>query len=454
MVAAAGAVEVNFDGLVGPTHNYAGLSYGNVASSEHGGLVSSPRQAALQGLEKMWSLRQLGMGQAVLPPQERPHLPTLQRLGFGGAGPQQILDRVYRQAPKLLTMVSSASGMWVANAATISPFADSSDGRTHITPANLVSMFHRAIEVDTTTRVLAAVFKGEDYCHHPALPAGATFSDEGAANHSRFCGAYGESGVELFVYGAGIEDSAPAPKRYPARQTLEASRAVARNHRIIEGRAVFAQQNPEAIDAGVFHNDVIATGNLDLLLFHEQAFLNTGKVKQQLDAAAAGMGIPGLNYIEVPKAAVSLHDAVASYLFNSQLLSVPGTVGATVIAPSECRAHTAVNRYLQSLEADSPLIDRVVYVDLRQSMNNGGGPACLRLRVVMSQAQIEAMNANVFLDETLYRQLKDWIRNHYRDRLAADDLRDAALLDECRRALDQLSGILNLGPVYDFQLDS
>ena len=26
------AYEVNFDGLVGPTHNYAGLSYGNVAS--------------------------------------------------------------------------------------------------------------------------------------------------------------------------------------------------------------------------------------------------------------------------------------------------------------------------------------------------------------------------------------------------------------------------------------
>ena len=80
--------ETNFDGLVGPTHSYAGLSYGNVASARNQGAAGNPRKAALQGLAKMEAVAALGLVQGVLPPHERPHVPTLRALGFGDAKTQ------------------------------------------------------------------------------------------------------------------------------------------------------------------------------------------------------------------------------------------------------------------------------------------------------------------------------------------------------------------------------
>ena len=444
------AWEVNFDGLVGLTHNYAGLSFGNVASVLHGGQLSSPRQAALQGLEKAWSLARMGLKQAILPPQERPHIPTLRRLGFSGRNEADILIRADKKAPHLLAAACSASSMWVANAATISPFADTADGRTHISPANLCSMFHRSIEPEVTARVLRAVFAGADYRHHTPLPAGAHFADEGAANHTRFCTDYGSAGVSLFVYGddqvAAIRDT----KQYPARQTLAACQAIVRCHGLDPAHVVFARQSPEAIDAGVFHNDVIATGNRQLLFHHEQAFVESAGVIDQLQAALSGE----LQVIEVAAADISLQEAVGSYLFNSQLLSLPGASGALLLAPVECRTVPSVHRYLQQLEASGSGIERIQYVDLGQSMNNGGGPACLRLRVVMNDSQIDNCKARIFLDLGLYEELQVWINKYYRDELAPSDLTDPALLEECRIALDELSQLLNIGPVYDFQCES
>ena len=464
--------EVNFDGLVGPTHNYAGLAFGNVAASNHEGQTSSPKQAALQGLEKMWALHQLGLPQAVLPPHERPFLPALRRLGFNGDDEAALLAQVQRQAPHILAAVSSASAMWVANAATVSPFPDTEDGKTHITPANLCSMFHRAIEVDVTARLLKTIFTGDDYRHHPPLPSGPHFSDEGAANHTRFCGGgseggsdepaanhskgesgedsdsgYGTPGVELFIYGISAIAPNSAPKKFPARQTLQASEAIARTHRLRPAATVFARQNPAAIDAGVFHNDVIAVGNRDVLLYHQQAFHDTESLRAELTAACASK----LHFIEVPAKAVSLTDAVASYLFNSQLICLPGDSAGTLIAPRECEEITSVHRYLEETVAAHPRIAGVIYRDLRQSMNNGGGPACLRLRVVMSEAQIAAVPPRVILDEPLYTDLRNWVEQHYRDRLTPADLSDPALLQESRTALDALTQILNLGPLYDFQ---
>lgn len=441
------AKEVNFDGLVGPTHNFSGLSFGNVASHVHGGQQSSPRQAALQGLAKMKAVRRMGLPQGVLPPQERPHIPTLKRLGFHGHD-KQILDAVASSAPHLLSAASSASCMWVANAATVSPFADCADGKTHFTPANLMSMFHRSIEPPITSKILQSIFSSDDFVHHEPLPASATFSDEGAANHTRLCGNYGEQGVELFVYGASIAAPAIAPAKFPARQTLEAFQAIARSHGVLPSKAVFAQQNPAAIDAGVFHNDVIAVGNRKVLFFHEQAFLNSTQLKQDLELAMAGQA---LEFIEVPSAAVSLEDAVKSYLFNSQLLSLPDVAGTTIIVPLECAENSRVSRYLDELEAGASSVNKVVYFDLRESMSNGGGPACLRLRVVLTQAQIQGMQARVLLDDALEATLETWIKTHYRETLMPADLADPELLVEVRTALDELTSILNLGSIYEFQ---
>ncbi|MFT4814677.1 MAG: succinylarginine dihydrolase [Pseudohongiellaceae bacterium] len=440
--------EVNFDGLVGPTHNHAGLSFGNRASSNHGGQTSSPKQAALQGLEKMISLSRQGLKQAVLPPHDRPHVPSLRKLGFTGKTDVDIITHAAKQAPNILASVSSSSAMWVANAATVSPFPDTLDGRTHFTPANLNSMFHRSIEVDTTSVILESIFRGDEYQHHSALPAGQTYSDEGAANHSRLCSSYGEPGIELFVYGVCQTDTKSGPKKFPARQTRQASEAIARGHGLRAEKTVFAKQHPEAIDAGVFHNDVIAVANQNLLFCHQLAFAEPQLLRQELDSAS---GDDEITYIEVPADRVSLEDAVASYLFNSQLLSLPDQSSCNLIVPIECAENNAVKGYLDDLENDHAAISAVQYLDLRESMNNGGGPACLRLRVVMTQKQIEETKARVFMDEALYKDLKQWIERHYRESLHVSDLLDPSLLLESRTALDELSQLLSLGAIYEFQ---
>ncbi|MEE3118728.1 MAG: N-succinylarginine dihydrolase [Pseudomonadota bacterium] len=442
------AVEANFDGLVGPTHNYAGLSWGNVASKTNVSAQSNPREAALQGLAKMKRLADRGYVQGILPPHERPHIPTLRALGFTGTD-RQILERAAKESPSILAAVSSASTMWTANAATVSPSADTGDHRVHFTPANLSAKFHRSIEHRVTGRALKAIFADDSYfAHHPALPSVSHFGDEGAANHTRLCGRYGEPGVELFVYGqVAFNEQAPAPRKFPARQTLEASQAIARLHGLKDQGVVFAQQNPDAIDAGVFHNDVIAVGNGNTLFYHDMAFLDEAQVLADLRARLTGAE---LDTVRVSSAEVPIEDAVASYLFNSQLLNTAD--GMMLAVPGECREIASVSRYLDELVKSGGPITSVEVFDVKQSMRNGGGPACLRLRVVLNDDELSAMHRGVLLTDDLYERLTTWVKGHYRDRLSQEDLADPMLLDEVRKALDELTGILGLGSIYDFQL--
>ena len=209
------AVEANFDGLPGPTHNYGGLATGNLASERNKNLVANPRRAALQGLAKMKALADRGFVQAVLPPHERPDVAALRALGFSGDD-TGVLTAAARQAPQLLSACSSAAAMWVANAATVSPSADTADGRVHFTPANLVAHFHRSLEAATTTRVLRAIFAdARQFVVHEPLPAAPQFGDEGAANHTRFTTGTQTPGVELFVYGrSAFATAAPEPRRF------------------------------------------------------------------------------------------------------------------------------------------------------------------------------------------------------------------------------------------------
>ncbi|ETX12609.1 succinylarginine dihydrolase [Marinomonas ushuaiensis DSM 15871] len=444
------ATEANFDGLVGPTHNYSGLSFGNVASLNNSARASNPKAAAKQGLTKMKALADMGFVQGVLAPHERPHIPTLRKLGFTGSD-ANVLQQVAKQAPKLLAAVSSASCMWTANAATVSPSGDTTDGRVHFTPANLVNKFHRSIEHETTGAILQATFNNEaHFAHHPALPSVEHFGDEGAANHSRFCDQYGEQGIEFFVYGMeAFNHNAPRPMKFPARHTLEASQAVARIHGLSEGQVVYAQQNPAVIDAGVFHNDVIAVGNRNAHFYHQEAFLDTAKMKQDLQTAW-GERASELHLIEVPSNAVSVQDCISSYLFNSQLLS-RGDNDMVLIVPGECENNPAVWRYLNELVSDKSPITEVKVFDLKQSMSNGGGPACLRLRVALTETERSAINPATLMNNALFERLNLWIDKHYRDELREADLADPQLLIESRNALDELTQIMNLGSIYDFQ---
>jgi succinylarginine dihydrolase len=440
----AKATEANFDGLVGPTHNYAGLSYGNVASTSNLGAASSPRNAALQGLAKTKALAELGIPQGVLPPHERPDVGALRRLGFSGASDAHVIERAAKHDPMLLALCSSASAMWTANAATVAPSADTADGRVHFTPANLLDRPHRAIEPAQTTRTLRAIFSDTArFVVHEPLAMGQAFADEGAANHTRLVG--DGSALHLFVFGRrGVGADPSAPKRFPARQTLEASEAVARLHELAPEGALFVQQSPDAIDQGVFHNDVIAVGHERLLFFHEHAFLD-----REGTLRAIAERVPSLEPVMVPAAEVSVADAVKSYLFNSQILTPPGG-GRILVAPEECREVEPVARLLDRL-LDEGVFSEVKVFDLRQSMRNGGGPACLRLRVALTPDERAAVRPTCWIDEARHASLVAWASKHYRERLEPKDLADPALLDESRRALDELTQILELGSIYPFQ---
>lgn len=441
------AYEANFDGLVGPTHNYSGLSFGNIASRKNQGAVANPRLAALQGLKKMKKLADMGFKQGVLAPQERPSMADLRSLGFAGSD-ADVIRQASRHAPPVYSSMLSASSMWSANAATVSASANTADGRVHFTVANLNNKLHRSIEHLQTSRTLRAVFRDEKFfAHHAALPGCPQMGDEGAANHTRFCQHYGERGVELFVYGAsGFNMAARRPKNFPARQTMEASQAVIRLHGLSEKNVVLAQQNPDVIDAGVFHNDVIAVGNGNVLFCHELAFVDQSGVLNEIGAKLGKPFVP----IQVTSGEVSLDDAVQSYLFNSQLLTLAGG-GMLLLVPEECRSNTRVWNYLQKLVTLDTPIREVLVMDLRESMKNGGGPACLRLRVELNEKELAAVNPATLMNDALYERLTAWVEKHYRDRIGEIELSDPALLDECRRALDELTAILALGSIYPFQ---
>ncbi|MFN3607837.1 MAG: N-succinylarginine dihydrolase [Hyphomonas sp.] len=433
------AVEVNFDGLIGPSHNYGGLSDGNLASSKNAGDISNPREAAVQGLEKMRLLVRAGLVQGVLPPLPRPNFDILVSAGFTGTD-VNIIEAAAKQAPRLLKAAYSASSMWTANAATVSPSADTGDGLLHFTVANLSTMLHRSLEHPDTTTMLISIFSGDQrFAVHGALPSHPDFSDEGAANHVRLCAEHGAQGVELFIYG---REAGETSAGFPARQTRLAAESVARAHGLDPARAVFARQSKRAIDAGAFHNDVVCVGALDTLFFHEAAFEDTAGTIEALRRAADGLF--DLKPVMVPQADVPLEDAIRSYLFNSQLLQFPGEDRLVLVAPVEVQETATARRFCDQMVSGNGPIGRVEYVDVRQSMRNGGGPACLRLRVVMTEDELAECHGGVLLDEELIDELQAAIRRTYRDRLSPADFADPAFADECRLARETILAILEL----------
>ncbi len=393
--------EINFDGLIGPSHNYAGLSLGNLASARNAGAVSHPRAAALQGIEKMRGNVALGLRQGIFLPQWRPDGAWLASLGTD----------VAQAEPHIRAAALSASSMWAANAATVSPAADTADGRTHLTVANLVTMPHRSHEWPQTLKQLQVAFcDARHFAVHEPVPA--PFGDEGAANHMRLAERHDVPGVEVFVYG---RSSGP----FPARQHLESSKAVARLHGLNYARTLFVQQSDEAIAAGAFHNDVVAVANERVLFAHEQAFADKSAFYAALRDALHSVEI-----VEVPAAAVSLPDAIRSYLFNAQLVTLPTSEMALVV-PTEAKELRSVWRWLEQMVAGNGPIRRVIPVDVRQSMANGGGPACLRLRVVADPATIDP---RFLVDEARLDAIAAIVREYWPEEIAPDDLADTRLI--------------------------
>ena len=409
--------EINFDGIIGPSHNYAGLSLGNLASTRNAGQVSRPRAAALQGVDKMRANLALGLAQAVFVPQPRPNRPWLAELGTS-----------FEKAESALAANAlSASAMWAANAATVSPAPDSADGRCHLTAANLRTMPHRSHEWPATLAQLQVAFAASAHfeVHAPIPPA---FGDEGAANHMRLAPAHGEAGVEIFVYGV-------SGGAFPARQHVEASRAVARLHRLDPERTVFAAQSEQAIAAGAFHNDVVAVANEHVLFAHENAFADRDAL-----IAACGRLVPGFELVEVADAEVPLADAISSYLFNAQLVTPPDGE-MTLIVPEEARETPSVWRWIERHLAGNGPIRRVEVVDVRQSMANGGGPACLRLRVVADPATVDP---RFLVDEAKLDRIAEVVARHWPEQIHNSELQDVSLIAGIEAARAALLDALDL----------
>lgn len=435
--------ELQLDGLVGPTHHFGGLSFGNVASMRHAGWHSRPRQAARQGLAKMRQVLALGLVQAVLPPLPRPDVCFLRQAGFSGSDPE-VLTRAAVSAPYLMRLAMSSAFMWAANTATVIPSSDSIDGRCHVVVANLMATPHRALEGSARAAMLRCLFRDARLVAvHDPLPANPALSDEGAANHCRLAADQAHCGWHLFVYGRA--DDTPKrdlPRTFPARQSREASLAVARLGQLRPGRGFFVHQQARAIDAGAFHNDVVMVGDGDRLLVHEHCLVEQETVLQKLRRH-----LPTLCLHQVAQRDLSLRQAVKSYLFNSQLLRAPQ--GYVLLAPMQSSSGPAAQVTRRLL--DEGFVDRVIFQDLDQSMAGGGGPACLRLRLPLTAPELATLAPGVLLDEAKLQRLETWVEQHYRDELTPKELADAALLREAQQALDSLTQILDLGAIYPFQ---
>jgi len=420
--------EINFDGIIGPSHNYSALSLGNLASAGNAGAVSHPRAAALQGLAKMRAAMALGLAQGFFVPLDRPAAGWLRTLGFDGdgdGGNDDACTAAARSDPVLFAQAMSASSMWTANAATVSPAPDTRDGRCHLSVANLSRMPHRSHEAAGTLAQLRLAFAHPAFRVHAAVP---TFGDEGAANHMRMAATHAAPGVEIFVYG--VDGGA-----FPARQDRRASEAVARRHGLEFSRTLFVEQSAAAIAAGAFHNDVVAVANDMVLFAHELAFADAPRLAADLDRL-----LPGATMIVVPAAAVSLADAIESYLFNSQLVTL-GDGAMALILPAEARTNSRVAAYLEGLLAGNGPIRRVEFVEVRESMRNGGGPACLRLRVVADPATVDP---RVLLDAAKADTIAQVVELHWPAAVAPADLADPGLWHHCRIARSALLAALDL----------
>ena len=434
--------EINFDGLIGPTHNYAGLSQGNLASQKHLNKTSNPQAAALQGLDKMRLVMEQGIPQGFFLPHERPHLKTLRALGFGGTD-EEIINRAAKQNPILLKNVYSASSMWAANAATFSPSIDSYDQNMHITPANLNTMFHRSIEHEFTQTQLELMFGGVAIVHDP-IENISGYGDEGAANHLRVSEQHLKSGFQIFVYGSSAFE---VHQGMITRQAEEISKAVSIMHQLDPDRVLFLKQNEQAINAGSFHNDIVSLANEEVFIFHQEAFADRVELERILHHLKDH--VKGFHPIEILSEDISLDDLVSSYLLNSQLITIKNNE-MMMLLPEEVQNHSNCMRWLEEIKSSSP-IKHIEFVDIRQSMMNGGGPACLRFKITVNNNEFNQINEKFLLTPKKLMDLRALVTKHYRDTLNPADLLDNNLVQESYRFLDELTQLLDLGNIYDFQ---
>jgi succinylarginine dihydrolase len=425
-------IEIQIDRIVGPTHHFGGLGVGNVASKTNAGEVSNPAAAALQGLDKMRLVAQLGVPQLILPPQTRPASGMLQSLGFRDSQWQKILD----ESPELFSGAMSSSAMWTANAATVTPAIDNQSNQLMMTIANLTASLHRSIEPSDTEQELTKALGCASQIS-PPIAVGSALRDEGAANHMRLGTSENTPGINVFVYG----DGDPMPKEFWPRQSRAACEAIARSHQLSPENTFFLKQHPEAIDAGAFHNDVVAMSHHNLFVHHELAYWEAGETLQQIEKRYEELNEAKLNRIEISQEELSIADAVSTYLFNSQIVSPPDSRRPEILCPSEVREHDGAKKIVRDL-CQRGLFREACYVALNQSMSGGGGPACLRLRIPMSMRTFNSVPKLNQWSEDIDEQLRSAIERHYPTEITLEKLADPSVLAQAENAALAIQGIL------------
>jgi len=403
-------LQLNISELPGPTFMYSGLSADNVASLNNKHLAANPLKFALLSLQRMRLLLEEGVHQVIFPPHRRPDLQALGYCGFTGdmghmIGSADKFSRGY------LESLLAASSVWTANAATVTPSADSEDGKVHITTANLNSHFHRSIEASQTHAKLARVFADDNFfALHQALPSHNRFSDEGAANHMRFHVEGENRGLNVFVYGNDPDN----PGYMQGRQSLWASKAICQLHALSSTQVWLQKQSKEAISRGIFHNDIISMNSHDLLVFHQQAYENHESLIEKLTAL-------GICCVEIKAEEFSLEHALKTYFFNSEFIK--GKDGSQVLVMSEkCQHDAKVHAQLERIQTAYNKEIKTIYVDLDDSLKNGGGPACLRLRVQLNQEQFSAIPSKFLLTQNKLNALQEVVTRFYRESLSYEDV--------------------------------
>ena len=434
-------VDRSREGLVGPQHLFGGLSLGNLASMNHAEIPSSPRAAALESLSKMEILLDRDIPVAVYLPQPRLCWRSLRRLGFHGSKEELLAQASKTEHSIWLRRCSSSSNMWAANAATIIPSNDSLDEQTHIIIANLSAMYHRSIEAPYTTAYFEEVFASHrDIQIHEALAAHSELGDEGAANHTRL--SIDSTFLHLFAYGKltdTVGTTTSKSKPFPARQAFEASSAVARLGQLKEDNALFLKQSEYGIRSGAFHTDVLAVGAAHVFLMHEAAFEDLDSSIQKIKAK-----LPELHIVCATEKELPIKNAVAAYPFNSQLIKI-SEKQFLLIAPEESETDPFCRRFLERCQHDlaqKAQIDlELIYTSLKQSMSNGGGPACLRLRLLLPEKTIEKLKNTVLLDHSKLAQLRQIVQNRYPSRFTIAQLSDALVHDYNAETIDEICSL-------------
>ncbi|RAP29456.1 hypothetical protein DID78_03615 [Candidatus Marinamargulisbacteria bacterium SCGC AG-343-D04] len=422
--------SVFIDGLMGPSYHFGGLSLGNTWSETHFKEISFPKKAALEGLHKMFEVYSLGLHQYVLPPVRKDVSALFRSLGYDHFNSESLRE-LFSVNPYFVSSVFSSSSAWLANIGHVTPACDSFTHKMNVTPANLNYCFHRSCDVEGYRDLLSTLFEN---CHDVVLhrPITSSFGDEGSANTVRLSASSGE-GFFLYVYGKTVDRT--YSHKYPARQSKEAFDILVKQHHVSR-KFVMVQQSQEAIDAGVFHNDVICFGLENLLIVHESAFENQEEVMSYVKELYEETFSEDLQVIVISREMMSLEEAVKSYFFNSQLLPLSDG-GFHCFVSTHSRKYSALEQVLQYIQSECSRFS-YSYVECDESIKNGGGPACLRLGFVASEHDRKLLNDAFLLTQERYDFLYSFISRHYPDEMQFEQLRDYEFLCECREIVDSL----------------